>query len=474
MNENIVRFEQMAQQTVGDITKIVGLVRVKDVVSIIDNLDLEANPRSSKTNAVTDAIQNSLDSDTSLFPFKTKGILLASSEYKLLDRGRITIKPKDRAIEGILDGGHNTLAIGLHILRNSMEYCGQTLSSKVRRWNEFKDAWSENRGLVDIYLDHLREEPDPLNTFNTLVPVELLVPRDPSDPVCAEKFRNNLLDICDARNTNVQLSLVAKDNQSGLFDELKEIIEAENPFLKGRIEWKPNEGTGEIKVQDIIALTWIPLSLVQGVHDESGREIQPPSPVKLYSGKGSCLSQYDKLMMSSDVTEQSGDDYKRILVNEEVASAFKVAADLPKLYDYIFANFPDAYNANQGKYGRITAVKNLNERRNNLVTPFEGEVVEAISPDGFMAPLVYCLVALMERAEVEGGKYVIRWRVGDPLAFLKKNLTKITEKYKGVFDVCDYDPQKVGKSTLSYTVTREACEAIFKDELLEQLINGSR
>ena len=38
-----------------------------------------------------------------------------------------------------------------------------------------------------------------------------------------------------------------------------------------------------------------------------------------------------------------------------------------------------------------------------------------------------------------------------------------------MFDVCDYDPQKVGKSTLSYDVTREAFDAIFKDELIAQL-----
>ena len=96
MAENIVRFEQMTQQTVGDTTKIIGLVKIRDIASIIDDLDLEANPRSSKANAVTDGIQNSLESDTDLFPFKTKGILLASSQYTMLDRGRIIIKPQDR------------------------------------------------------------------------------------------------------------------------------------------------------------------------------------------------------------------------------------------------------------------------------------------------------------------------------------------------------------------------------------------
>lgn len=470
MEENIIRFNQMAQQTVGDTTKIVGLVKVKDVASIIDDLDLEANPRSSKTNNVTDAIQNSLKVDTDLFPFKTKGILLASSDYELLERGRIIIRPKDRAIEGILDGGHNTLAIGLFILRNAMGYSGQTLSTRVKKWGEFKEAWNTNRGLVDLYFEHLAEEPDSTSGMDTYVPIELLVPRDPKDSICAMRFRNNLMEICNARNTNVQLSLVAKDNQSGLFDELKEIIESKNPYLKGKIEWKPNEGTGEIKVQDIVALTWIPLSLVEDVKDENGKAIQPPSPSKLYSGKGSCLAQYDKFMSSPDVTEQSGDDYKHILMNTEVQSAFKIAADIPELYDYLYEAFPKAYNAAQGKYGRLTAVKSLNERRANHVTPFKGIEVDTLNPDGFMMPLVYGLISLMERKEQADGTYAICWKVNNPTAFLDKHINEIVEKYKNLFDVCDYDPQKIGKQSLSYTTVKDAVYSIVREEEIQRLL----
>ena len=192
MSENIVRFEQMAQQTVGDTTKIIGLVKTKDIASIIDSLDLEANPRSSKTNAVTDGIQNSLESDPDLFPFKTKGILLASSEYTMLDRGRIIIRPQDRSVEGILDGGHNTLAIGLYMLKQALEFGGRSLDSKVRKWDEFKEAWTENRDLVSLYFDHVRNNPGPADKLDTLVPVELLVPRDQADSACVEKFRSCL------------------------------------------------------------------------------------------------------------------------------------------------------------------------------------------------------------------------------------------------------------------------------------------
>ena len=91
----IIKFEESTEQTVGSITKIVGLVPARFFVSIIDSLNLEANPRSSRTGAVTDAIQETISSSPQLFPFMSKGVLLASSNYEKLERGRIKLLPRD-------------------------------------------------------------------------------------------------------------------------------------------------------------------------------------------------------------------------------------------------------------------------------------------------------------------------------------------------------------------------------------------
>lgn len=58
------------------------------------------------------------------FSFKTKGILLVSSRYENLDRDRVRIHFDSRNIEGILDGGHNTLVIGLLILKRALDFTG--------------------------------------------------------------------------------------------------------------------------------------------------------------------------------------------------------------------------------------------------------------------------------------------------------------------------------------------------------------
>ena len=441
-----IKFDFPSEQTVGEITKIVGLVKAKYLIPAIDNLDLEANPRSSKTGPVTDAIQDSIEYDPMIFPFKTKGILLASSQYERLDRGRIRISPANPEIEGILDGGHNTLAIGLFILRQAIENKALSFPKGAKTWDEFKQLWKANRSTVEEYLEALRKDPE-LNDIDFYVPVELLVPRDVRDYNSVELFKNNLLEICAARNNNVQLQVSAKVNQLGYFKELKKLMDDRNQTLSKRIEWKPNDG-GDIKAQDIVALAWIPLNLITPVKDTNGRVIEPVLAQNLYRGKGSCLKQFDRLMSSFDVTNATSADYQRELSNLEVLSAFKIAVELPELYDYIYKSFPDLYNMAGGLYGRISAVKKLNEKRKDKKTPFTEIVIDTVSPEGFIVPLVYGLQALMERRIINGRSEIV-W-TQSPRVFLENNLKKIVAHYAGIFSMCDYDPQKIGKNPQSY------------------------
>lgn len=449
LNQNesvILKFDFSTEQTVGQITKITGFIKAKYLISIIDILDLKANPRSSKTGPVTVAIQESIENDPDLFPFKTKGILLASSRYERLERSRIKITPDNIEIEGILDGGHNTLAIGLYILKQAMAYKEKPFPKGEKTWDRFKEIWSENRSDIDEYLEALRKDA-PLGSLNFYVPVELLIPRDANDFICVEVFKNNLLEICEARNNNVELNVSAKANQKGFFDTLKSLMEKQDPSLCSRIEWKTNDG-GDIKAQDLIALTWIPLALISPVQDENGKTIEPISANKIYSAKGSCLKQFERLMSSPDVTSKTSADYKRELKNIEVTSAFQIAVELPELYDYIYENFPSLYNAADGKYGRITAVKKLNTNRKEKKAPFSNRTIDMLSPEGYIVPLVYGLQALMIKKNINGYNQ-IAWSQ-PPLVFLHNNLSKIIKYYSGIISVCDYDPQKVGKNSQSY------------------------
>lgn len=456
----IIRFEGESEQVVGYTKKIVGLVKARFIVSIIDNLNLEANPRSAKEGSVTDAIQETLLTSKELFPFMTKGILLAASHYENLERTRIKITTTNPSIEGILDGGHNTLAIGLYILKKALEFHNESLPKKAKNWEQFKLLWIENRNFIDTYIEFVKK--DSYNSdLEFYVPVELLVPSDIEDPNAVFEFKNHLLDICAARNNNVQLQLSAKANQKGYFDELQVLMRNYAPQIYDRVEWKSNDG-GDIKVQNIVTLAWIPLSLIDKVHEygDPNRFIDPVAPNKLYSGKGACLKQFEKLMSSPDVTIETDDNYKRELCNDQIESALEIAVQIPKLYDYIFSKFPDLYNKAGGSYGRISAVKSINNKKNIKYTPYyknsmakykrDGNLDDlgTLSPEGFIMPLVYGLQALMEKKNVNGVTKIV-WNQ-DPQDFLEKNLERIVADYAGILSLCDYDPQKVGKAQQSY------------------------
>lgn len=443
----IIKLDNMNEMIVGENKKIVGLMKGKYIIPIIDSLNLEANPRASKTGGTTDAIQETLEKSPMLFPFKSKGILLASSRYEMLDRGRIKISPQNLSVEGILDGGHNTLAIGLFILNKAFAFAEKSMSKGSKTWDQFKEIWNSNRMIIKEYLEAIQNKriDDDLNFY---IPTELLVPVDPEDIACLNGFTSNLLEICDARNNNAELQLSAKANQKGYFDTLKVFMDNHNKTIGDRIEWKTNDG-GDIKVADLVALSWIPLSLITPVHDLNGREIEPVAPNLIYSGKGSCLKQFDRLMSSEEVTtKEDGNDYRSILHNGEVESALKIAVEFTEIYDYIYEMFPSCYNQAGGTYGRITSVKKLNEKRKIKQTPFSGKEIDTVSPDGFIAPLVYGMQSLLENRVINGKRQIV-WKQA-PMPFLFNNFQKIVDDYFGLITLCDYDPQKVGKAAQSY------------------------
>jgi hypothetical protein len=452
MNNNAtmmtLKFEQSSEQQVGFVTRVTGLVRIKHLIPLIDELNLQANPRDSKVGPVTADIRESLTVTPEVFPFKSKGILLAASDFRRLDRGRYGLSFADPDLEGILDGGHNTLAIGLHILELVYGEDSEAKLKPVKLWQDFKELWDASTEAIAEYRANLEEGDDSLDT---LVPVELLVPVDPEDAVVLGDFNKSLLDICSARNNNVQLRAETKANAQGLFDNLKDKLPKDIADL---VEWRTNDG-GEIKVTDVVALTWIPLRKMLErleITDEQGKSVEPVNPTAIYSSKGECMSRYEKLMSSPQVTI---DGPRRELRNNAVLSALELAGQMPAIYDLIYELFPDSYNKNDGKFGRITPVKKMNASRVKQ-TKFGKKGIAWKYPDGYIVPLVAGLEALID---VDANGHV-SWKT-DPIKFIKDNIDNIVENYKDVIEMVNYDPQKVGKASGSYRNAYNAINLVY-------------
>lgn len=439
-----IRINQCSEQVTGPVRKLYGLLPPKSVVQLLDIDDLAANPRSAKKGSVTADIEDSLRNSPELFPAKTKGMLLASSSYKPLDRDRFQLNFIDEEAEGVLDGGHNALAVGRHILRES----GLTDRElgRIKDWEAFRKAWVENRDAIAEVIDVMDFE----------MPVEVQVPADMHDEETVELFRSSLLEIGAARNNNVQLTEETKANKKGFYDTFKEHLPAP---LVSSVEWKTNDG-GRIKVRDIIALCWIPLSkleLPDGIR---------VNPNQIYRNKAVCVSAFNRLLEHEEVSTPNSGGYSVQVRNESVKSAMQIAGILPELYDLLYANIPSAYNKAGGNFGRISAVKmyepekagdkNPKYLRSKPTTPFFEKAVSYTCPDGFVVPLLYGFKALLE-LDKNG---LLQWKT-DPTAFVTKNLTEVMKNYRLVIEMAQWDPQKVGKNISAYEFAESTIAATY-------------
>lgn len=448
-NELLIRFETVDRQTEGPVTRLIGFARARNLLPLIDAADLEANPRTAKVGPITADIMESIQTTPELFPFKTKGILIASANCRELERRRCHMTFENPAIEGILDGGHNTLAIGLHIL------CAAGVDAKevkrVKTWPEFKNAWETHHDKVKVLKNSATSgEGGPLDF---LVPLEVLIPADADDEIALEAFTSSLFEICAARNNNRQLADEAKANKKGLYDYLREQVPAE---ISQRVEWKSNDG-GDVKVRDIVALSWIPLAvaaLPEGV--------TVPRTADIYSGKGKCSMAFDSLMEHPEVSTQIADGTFE-LHNVAIATALDIAGDLPALFDQLYAAFPGAYNRNQGSFGLLRAVTPADKLKSKPRTPYRKAYSGYRYPDGFIVPLAVGLRALLN-SDVDGK---LTWKT-EPSMFIDKHLDEIVRKYKVLIQAFGGDAQKIGKNEGSYTLALDA----FETELLKLAQNA--
>ena len=445
MNKSlIIKINQCAEQVVGPVRKFYGLLPPKSLVQLLDTDDLAANPRSAKKGSVTADIEDSLRTSPELFPAKTKGILLASSSYKVLERDRYQLSFVEPETEGILDGGHNALAAGRYILREAG--LSDRDLNRIKDWSDFRKIWIENRNAIGEIVDLLDFE----------MPVEVQVPADMHDEDVVLTFRSSLLEIGAARNNNVQLSEETKANKKGFYDTFKEYLPSS---LAAQVEWKTNDG-GRVKVRDIIALCWVGLSkmnLPDGIR---------VNPNQIYRNSAVCVGAFNRLLEHEEVSTPADGGYAHKLHNNAVKSAMQIAGVLPELYDMIYEEMPNAYNKAGGSFGKITAVKiydanrvaekNPKYLRAKPTTPFYQKPVVWTCPDGFIVPLLYGLRALLS-VDKDG---LLVWKT-NPQAFLSKHLVDVMKSYRLAIEMANWDPQKVGKNIGAYDFAESAVAAVY-------------
>jgi len=429
----LIRFDEVCARDKYEIRRIEGTATAGSMIRLIDAADLKANPREAKVGEVTDAIQESLDESPELFHFKSKGILLAAGKCLSRDRKRFELSFNDEDIEGVLDGGHNLLGIALFILNIAIGEDAPRVLRSVKRWENIPPVWKGYREKIELARPEL--------TF--LTPIEVIFPQEGAEG--RDDFEDAVLDVARARNNNAELTEETKANKAGFYDSIRESIDQQ---LVKQIEWQTNDG-GRIKVRDLVALSWIALSKVDD--DFPGKS--DFMPVSMYRNKGACVSAFNKMMESNEISEKAKGDIREVK-HEGVKSAIKMLKDIPRLFDLIYTEFPEAYNQASPGFGRVSSVFIWDPAKANLHDPkylsgptktkFYQQECKYDFPDGFIMPLVWALSELMDYKD---GK--VFWRT-DPDKFIKKNLSKTLKVYYGMIQMAVYDPQKVGKTGACY------------------------
>jgi hypothetical protein len=431
----MLRFDEACTRDKYALRRIEGTATAGSMIRLISIADLKANPREAKIGDVTEEIEESLKESPQLFHFKTKGILLAAARCIARERNRFELSFQDEDIEGILDGGHNLLAIALHVLRQTLGEPGEKILRSIRRWEHVPPIWEGNLDKIDQIKSN----------FQFLTPVEVIYPRE--GPEGRDEFQDAILDVARARNNNAQLTEETKANKSGFYEAIRQSLDKK---LVDQIEWKTNDG-GRIKVRDLVALSWIALSKI----DEDLPGIKDFNPVAMYRNKGLCVAAFNKLMESDAVSEKSKGDIRE-LVHPGVKSAISMMKDIPKLFDLLYTEFPEAYNGASSGFGRINSVFIWEQAKEDSRDPkylsspphtkFYRSECKYDFPDGFVMPLVWALSELMQYKDEK-----VTWKM-DPEKFIRKNLNKTLKVYYGIIQMAGYDPQKVGKTQASYNL----------------------
>lgn len=398
------------------------LIRPFTFIKLFSVADNEINPRSAKENGITQDIRATLATSPECFWLMSKGIVLASQNCRISDRGRVGLTfTEDPKREGILDGGHNALAIAQFIL--TQLYPDNKI---IKEWSDCKSFWNDN--LDEII--KLFNEKGGNDYFRFSIPVEVIFPSD--EEGAYDEYLKYISYICDARNTNVQLKDSTKDNQVGIYDELKNGI-----ACRDNVIWKTGM-SGKIKVEDIVSIASLLFIHLQE-KDLLAKGLNTLSPVAIYSAKSRCVDFFGDVVRNATYSTKEGDKY--VINSPLIKSAMSMVNDLIVFYDKMYLKFPAIYQRNPGKFGLI---KSVDMKKSGSPFGSFDEIIDYRYPAAFFIPL-FC--GVRELIAYNESTNTISWLI-NPTTINFDDLD--CEKYVEMMKFLQLNPQNVGKNSMMY------------------------
>ena len=226
---------------------------------------------------------------------------------------------------GIIDGGHNTLALSLYILEVFSKE-----SKKETYWSNIRNILEDHK---DIILSEIKTKDECKNIH---IPVEFIYPTQDSEKDL-KVYLQSLHEITRARNTNSQLKATALDNYEHIYDGLKKGLDSK---IVENVRWREN-APQRIDLTEIFSILGIVLAN-QKISDDINNVVELRDKSKsninlLWKQKKKTTKIITDLLKNEDVCTMINGEYT--ITHPLIQSAMLLTNDLfllSRLYRRIF------------------------------------------------------------------------------------------------------------------------------------------
>ncbi len=179
--------------------------------------------------------------------------------------------------------------------------------------------------------------------------------------IVGELSSDELVNIVDGRNRSRAAKTYDLENLRKSYEPIKQVLI--NPLYKDRIAYSefeigPNDKRKDISIREILSYIYC----FDGTFDKNTH------PKEAYSGKAAVVDFYKKNQ-------------------DTIAKSCKILADILKLRDVIYRDFPKAYNEIGGKFRALESMGVSNNKEQQPLRFIE-DVAEFNYPDGFIYPIL--------------------------------------------------------------------------------------
>lgn len=260
--------------------------------------------------------------------------------------------------------------------------------------------------------------PEELNDLKAYVKLEIL--EGVTDP-------DAVVNIVESRNTSTQVKEQSLEELRGHYEAIKKVLDGKS--YANRIAYKEFElseegGVKDIDIKEILSYL-VCFDVEEFGHDDH--------PIKAYSTRASVVEHFKKH-------------------KDRMMKFIPLLPMILELRDVIYLELPEAYNSRGGKFGKLTGVTEVSNRRmDKVILPFIGQESTYRIPSGFIYPILAGFRNLIQHTADK-----CTWKT-DPVKFFEDLKVELASRV-GEQALEFRNPNKLGKDKATWRACYDSIE----------------